>query len=407
MYYYPLSEESVRDYVRQSALMGTLFERGDSLVSRDLADGNVNLVFRVASTSQTRSAIVKQALPYARAVGEQFPMPLDRAERECRVLEFESRCCPELVPRVYHFDLTMCLTVLEDLNQHIILRRGLNEQKVYPRIGHDLGRFLARTLFLSSDLSLDSAAKKQLVKEFTNPALCKVTEDLVFTHPFMNHPGNRWNPALKADVQQIWADEHLLGEVLHLKHVFMTHAESLIHGDLHTGSIMVSAQETKVIDPEFAFVGPMAFDIGSLLANLAMSYTVQDKNRDIHGGTVFYGDWLLLVMRETWETFAQQFLGLWAETGGELGVPELYQEAYLRRILREATGFGGVEMIRRVIGLAHVAELEDIVDAQERTVRERTVLTIGRSWIFRQHEMDTMDDLLQMTTEIVTSQQKG
>ena len=47
----------------------------------------------------------------------------------------------------------------------------------------------------------------------------------------------------------------------------MTAAEALIHGDLHTGSIMVNQDETKVIDPEFAFYGPMGFDVGLLLAN--------------------------------------------------------------------------------------------------------------------------------------------
>ncbi len=48
-------------------------------------------------------------------------------------------------------------------------------------------------------------------------------------------------------------------------------AQALIHGDLHTGSIMVNEQDTKVIDPEFAFYGPMGFDVGTLLANLLLN----------------------------------------------------------------------------------------------------------------------------------------
>ena len=42
--------------------------------------------------------------------------------------------------------------------------------------------------------------------------------------------------------------------------------EALIHGDLHTGSIMVTESETRVIDPEFAFYGPMGFDVGAVSA---------------------------------------------------------------------------------------------------------------------------------------------
>ena len=38
--------------------------------------------------------------------------------------------------------------------------------------------------------------------------------------------------------------------------------------EIHTGSIFVTKDETKIIDPEFAFYGPKAFDIGTFFANL-------------------------------------------------------------------------------------------------------------------------------------------
>ncbi len=47
----------------------------------------------------------------------------------------------------------------------------------------------------------------------------------------------------------------------------MTHGEALIHGDLHTGSVMVGGGRTVAIDPEFAFYGPVGFDLGALWAN--------------------------------------------------------------------------------------------------------------------------------------------
>jgi 5-methylthioribose kinase len=42
---------------------------------------------------------------------------------------------------------------------------------------------------------------------------------------------------------------------------------------LHTGSIMVTDDDTRVIDPEFAWYGPMAFDVGMMLANFWMSFS--------------------------------------------------------------------------------------------------------------------------------------
>lgn len=56
------------------------------------------------------------------------------------------------------------------------------------------------------------------------------------------------------------------------KYKFMTEAQALLHGDLHSGSIMVTDTDTKVIDPEFGFMGPMAFDIGNYIGNLLLAY---------------------------------------------------------------------------------------------------------------------------------------
>lgn len=55
-----------------------------------------------------------------------------------------------------------------------------------------------------------------------------------------------------------------------LKYLFLTNAQSLLHGDLHlhTGSVYITREETKVIDPEFAFYGPMGYDMGNVIAKI-------------------------------------------------------------------------------------------------------------------------------------------
>ena len=61
---------------------------------------------------------------------------------------------------------------------------------------------------------------------------------------------------------------------------FCERAQALIHGDLHTGSVMVTRESTQVIDPEFAFYGPMGFDIGAFLGNLILAFFAQDGHAD-------------------------------------------------------------------------------------------------------------------------------
>ena len=65
--YYALDEKTVVDYVQKSPVMATILVDCNDLVGADLAEGNVNLVFRVYSLGDPeKSVILKQALPYAR-----------------------------------------------------------------------------------------------------------------------------------------------------------------------------------------------------------------------------------------------------------------------------------------------------------------------------------------------------
>ena len=60
------------------------------------------------------------------------------------------------------------------------------------------------------------------------------------------------------------------------KYQFMTSMQALVHGDLHTGSIMLTPTDTRVIDPEFALVGPIGFDVGAVIGNLFLAYFAQE-----------------------------------------------------------------------------------------------------------------------------------
>ncbi len=54
--------------------------------AQEVGDGNLNLVFKVFDRQGVSRAIVKQALPYVRCVGESWPLTLDRARLEAQTL---------------------------------------------------------------------------------------------------------------------------------------------------------------------------------------------------------------------------------------------------------------------------------------------------------------------------------
>ena len=90
----------------------------------------------------------------------------------------------------------------------------------------------------------------------------------------------RW-PYWVSPVSYTHLDEALHAEVAALRNGFMNNAQALIHGDLHSGSIFANEQGIKVIDPEFAFYGPMGYDIGNVIGNLFFAWA----NKAYTGGS--------------------------------------------------------------------------------------------------------------------------
>lgn len=393
--YHPLNEESAPEYLRKCPVTSEIFCGHDDLKAVDLAEGNINLIFRVYSESDPigRSVLIKQALPHSRRYPS-FKIPLDRARIEYEVLELEARYCPEQVPKVYFHDTEMHLNVMEDLNRHLVMRYGLMKQTRYPNFSRHIGTFLARTLFYTSDLHLSPFEKKATVPRFINPVLCKVCEDLVFTEPYIDHPNNRWTSLLDPQVAQLRANDELRSEVLLLKFEFMCNAQALIHGDLHTGSIMVNEQETKVIDPEFAYFGPMGYDIGAVLGNLALSYASQEYHAQDPRVRAEYREWLRDAIREVWTIFEAEFGRLWETEANDQWPSLTLRSKYIKKLLQDTAGFGACKMMRRILGLAHVPDLDCIEDEHVRAIAESLALDIAQSWLMNRHTYNSVEDLV-------------
>jgi len=410
--YAMLTTESVVGYLRDiDAVVAILGEPRSSWTASDIADGNLNFVFHVRS--ENAGVIVKQALPWLRARGENWPLPLSRAYFEYEALLREEQRAPGRTPAVIHFDRDMALTVMEHLSPHIILRKGLVRGVRYPRLAEDTGRFLAQTLFRGSDLSLDASVKRADMALFAgNDALCAVTEARVFTEPYHDAELNRWTrPQLDRLVADVRADSIHKAAIQEMKAIFMTKAQSLLHGDLHSGSLMVTQDDTRVIDPEFAFYGPMGFDTGALLANYLIAYLAQPGQATKDDDRTDYAEWILSTAAATSTEFEKEFKHLWnTERTGALFPLEVLGNAdaaatdrvlsdFLADVFRDTVGFAAAKMMRRVIGAAHVEDLESIPDPDRRASREKQVIALSRDLLRRRADIASMDDVLEAARE--------
>ena len=359
---------------------------------REVGDGNLNLVFIVEGPKG--AVVVKQALPYVRLVGDSWPLPLKRSFFEYHALSRQAERDPGMVPEIFHFDAGQAIIVMEFLSPayHFAPRphrrtgccrklpgpgpvcRAHPVSRLRPLPRHQAAaRLTSRSLPTMSSFATSPKAWSSAIpiidaklNRHTSPQL-----DGIVAGAARRPRPESGGPAAEASFRRqgrnasAWRSPYRLGD-----------------GD--------GRADTRVIDPEFAFYGPMAFDVGMLLANFWMSYFSQ-SGHETAGNRASMRRYLLGVTVDIWSVFRQEFARLWRsertgilyqrclfEEQGDMLASEQALDLVLHGIWVDMLGFAGVEMHRRILGLAHNADFETIEDADLRARCERQALNLGR-----------------------------
>jgi 5-methylthioribose kinase len=146
-----------------------------------------------------------------------------------------------------------------------------------------------------------------------------------------------------------------------------------------------------------------------LLANFLLSYVSQPAHRSPGDD---YDEWILQQILVFWSTFVEQFWALWNDpaehTGFKYGTLKKHprcdndcecvwkgqQHHYVATLLTDTIGFAGMKMLRRIVGIAHVEDLECIADAEQRSHCERRALRIARRFIVEAASFHSMEDVV-------------
>jgi 5-methylthioribose kinase len=415
MTYHALDENTVLDYVRSRPKLREIFSDGGTLSASEVGDGNLNLVF-ILKNAKNESAVVKQALPYLRVAGASWPLTRERMRFEAQALLLYNELTPGLAPLVYDYDEEMSLVAMEYLGSHEVMRKPLVARKRFPQFADHISTFLAHILFKTSDLYRTGLDKKTLQAAYINPHLCKIQEDFVFTNPYMESPENRWNPEIDPEVQAVRRNTPLKLALAELKEKYMTQGQALIHSDLHTGSIMVNDHDTRVIDPEFSFFGPMGYDVGALLANLVLNFGSHYAHTSDAAERAAYQAYLLEMMRDIWTQFAAKFEQVWIENntgelapnnywnfaGGETAFAD-YRRQYIHQLLQDTAGLGACESLRRMMGIVSVWDISSIQDNKLRAIAERFVIRVSSRWILERRSFNSLEDMIGIVQEEATA----
>ena len=389
--YFLLNPETAKQYAVEA--LG-FFAPDEAVDCVEIGDGNINYVFRLSSRWDGRGLILKQADRLLRSSGR--PLDMGRSRIEAAALRLEGELAPGFVPTVYAYDETMSLIAMEDVSDFHNLRHELRENRVYGHLAEKLSDFLALTLLPTTDLVLDAEEKKRRVRAFINPELCKITEDLVLTEPYYDYKGrNILTPGNEEFAAEfLYRNEALQGELAALRLNFMNNAQALLHGDLHTGSVFANECGIKVLDPEFAFYGPMGYDIGNLIANLFFPRVNKAFTMPQETGTVAaLEDTVAALWDMTLQKLAAQYDALVTLPFYRLPA---FRESWLRGVMADAAGYAGTELIRRTVGDSKVAEVTEVSDPRLRVPMERALVKLGAALILRRGEIRSGAELVSL-----------
>ena len=92
------------------------------------------------------------------------------------------------------------------------------------------------------------------------------------------------------------------------------------------------------------FTGPIGFDVGLFWANYLLSYYSHIDNPKVQAE-------IRTAIIQIWETYTAEF---------KMDSSRKFRT--LQSIFHESIGFAGMEMLRRIIGAAHVKDIENIED---------------------------------------------
>lgn len=301
---------------------GWLGAEEEVLSAAPAGEGNMNRTLRLSTG--IRSIVLKQSVPFVARYPE-IPAPHARDRVEAAFYR-EVADCPELagaMPALLGHVAEHHLLAFEDLG-------GAADFTSAYR-GGDLEGLDALAAWLTA---LHRRTSSDPV--FENADMRALNHAHIFEIPFVADNGldlDGITPGLGTLQRLVSGDDGVMERASELGAAYLdARTGSLLHGDFYPGSWLRHADGPKVIDPEFAFVGPPEFDVGVLLGHLVL-------------------------------------------TGNAPRLPESYVPGPAFDTAA-ANGFAGIEVLRRLLGVAQLP-LDADIHAKGRWVDQAVELVTG------------------------------
>ena len=305
--------QQLTEYLQQNGWLGS-----DETIKAAAkpGEGNMNYVLRIDTGART--FIVKQSRPYV----EKYPQVPAPAERALVEGAFYRKTATDPAVRK-----TMPGLLGIDPDNHILVLEDLGEARDFTFL-YRQGAVLEPEQLTALATYLNALHQSFVQPEpddgvLANRAMRTLNHEHIFYFPYLEDNGfdlDQVLPGLQELSMPYKQDNDLKQRIQALGTTYLSDGKYLLHGDYYPGSWLNTSGGVKIIDPEFCFYGHREFDAGVLLAHLHLA-------------------------------------------GQDSGLPDVFQTAYAayadldQRLL---AGYTGVEIMRRLIGLAQLPLTSDL-----------------------------------------------
>jgi len=406
--YKDLTPPKVLEYVKANT---TIFPDNATLDvyeiggGEDDGDGFVNHVYRVWDETE-KSVILKQAKPFLKVFGEAAPLTTMRNHIESEIIKLRTAITPEYLPEMFHVDPINNLFIYEDCGRLKIMRFELIKGKYFPKFPQQIGEFIAKSNFYTSEIYLDQIAHKALESKFMNPEMRVIMETILFLREsFIEeslHQTAGGDPNHLAMSELLWDKRELRIELLKLRGIFMKKSECLVHGDIHTSNIMIDENEMKIIDMEYPFMGPYSSDTGYLAGNLIYEYIAWYHHPEgTKESQKAYRKEILGYIRDLINEYRRVYSECWDKDAKPMYREYTeYREYILKNYIKEVCGFAGCQIVSRVGGIVSLPDFDVLQNPVSRNCARRLSLLIADALIMKRDEMESCDDIIELIETI-------
>lgn len=231
---------------------------------RVAGEGNMNCTLRVRTS--TRDIVVKQGRPWVEKYSH-IPAPWSRTLVEAAFYEIAARvdALASRMPRFYGVDEVSRIVALEALDGTDLTSLYSGETLATDDLD-GLTRYLAALATVRV-----TGPRAELLRNRKMRALNHLH---IFDFPLQEANGldlDPITPGLSDAARRLKANRSYVARVRRLGEHYLADGSQLVHGDYFPGSWLRTPDGLRVIDPEFCFLGAAGFDVGVMLGHALLS----------------------------------------------------------------------------------------------------------------------------------------